>query len=301
MTTISLPLELILFTFCLSLGCCLFFFFLNQRYGFGTDSKSGVQKLHLQNTARTGGIALVTAFIFAIVLYFSDAGDERLAKFILISIFPVVGSGFVEDITGKVQPFIRLFLSFSSAALFYFLLQVVIQRSGIDFFDQILDIDTYAFILTMLAIAAVLNGTNLIDGLNGLLAFYTMIVLFLLAILLYQFDDHFYFMISLFCLSAILGFVFFVFPFGKLFLGDGGAYFLGIMLSFLVITTINNHPIVSPWFALLLIIYPFFELQVSILRRLIKKQSPLRTRFKTPAQLALQLAESKISFKANTG
>ena len=67
--------------------------------------------------------------------------------------------------------------------------------------------------------------------------------------------------------AATLGFFVFNFPTGKIFLGDGGAYYLGFMLSAISVLTIVRHPEVSAWFCLAVVIYPIWEVVFSIYRR----------------------------------
>jgi UDP-N-acetylmuramyl pentapeptide phosphotransferase/UDP-N-acetylglucosamine-1-phosphate transferase len=68
-------------------------------------------------------------------------------------------------------------------------------------------------------------------------------------------------------IGAVLGFFVWNFPWGKIFLGDGGAYLLGFLAGLNGVLLVKNHPEVSAWFPLLLLIYPIWEVIFSILRR----------------------------------
>ncbi|MBZ4644097.1 MAG: undecaprenyl-phosphate alpha-N-acetylglucosaminyltransferase [Deferribacteraceae bacterium] len=68
-------------------------------------------------------------------------------------------------------------------------------------------------------------------------------------------------------IGGIAGFFIWNYPFGKIFLGDGGAYFIGFTIAVLSVMLVKNHPQVSPWFPLLVVIYPVFETVFSIIRR----------------------------------
>ena len=59
--------------------------------------------------------------------------------------------------------------------------------------------------------------------------------------------------------GAVLGFFFWNFPGGLIFLGDGGAYFLGFYVAELGILLLARNPGVSPICPLLICIYPVFE------------------------------------------
>ncbi len=57
------------------------------------------------------------------------------------------------------------------------------------------------------------------------------------------------------------------FPFGKIFLGDGGAYFSGYLIATLAVMLPVRNPEISPWISLLILGYPITETIVSIARR----------------------------------
>src|SRR5690606_4435266 len=65
------------------------------------------------------------------------------------------------------------------------------------------------------------------------------------------------------------------FPFGRVFLGDGGAYFLGFMLAELAVQLVVRNPSVSPFYALAVLFYPVFETMFSIWRRKFKRGVPV--------------------------
>jgi UDP-N-acetylmuramyl pentapeptide phosphotransferase/UDP-N-acetylglucosamine-1-phosphate transferase len=88
-----------------------------------------------------------------------------------------------------------------------------------------------------------------------------------LAYVAFQTDDSFVGAMALAGIGAVLGFFVWNFPAGLIFLGDGGAYFLGFYVAELSILLIVRNPSVSPMFPLLVCIYPVFETLFSIYRR----------------------------------
>jgi UDP-N-acetylmuramyl pentapeptide phosphotransferase/UDP-N-acetylglucosamine-1-phosphate transferase len=76
-------------------------------------------------------------------------------------------------------------------------------------------------------------------------------------------------------IGALLGFLAWNYPKGKVFLGDGGAYLLGFWLAEISVLLVVRHPEISPWFPMLLLVYPIFETLFSMYRRkVIQGQSP---------------------------
>jgi hypothetical protein len=77
--------------------------------------------------------------------------------------------------------------------------------------------------------------------------------------------------------GAILGFRVWNYPSGRLFCGDGGAYFLGAYVGILSALLVHRHSEVSAWFPLLLVLYPVWETLFSAYRRRILRGRPAST------------------------
>ena len=115
----------------------------------------------------------------------------------------------------------------------------------------------------------------MIDGINGLVLLYSLTICVL--ILLFQsssssLDINLFFVAIFF---AILAVFILNFPFGRIFLGDGGAYFLGIMLSIGVIKYYQINAL-SPWYVFSVFIYPITDVFFSIFRRIISRVSAVK-------------------------
>src|SRR5258708_21336903 len=83
----------------------------------------------------------------------------------------------------------------------------------------------------MFAVGGVANSINIIDGYNGLAAGHAVIVLAAMAWVSALVGDDFLFISTLAMIGALLGFLAWNYPEGKIFLGDGGAYLLGFWLA----------------------------------------------------------------------
>ena len=101
-----------------------------------------------------------------------------------------------------------------------------------------------------------------------------MLILLCLAYVGFQVDDLLVAWLALAGVGAVLGFFVWNFPAGLIFLGDGGAYFLGFYIAELAILLLHRNPTVSPMFPLLLCIYPVFETVFSIYRRRFLRAMP---------------------------
>jgi UDP-N-acetylmuramyl pentapeptide phosphotransferase/UDP-N-acetylglucosamine-1-phosphate transferase len=161
-----------------------------------------------------------------------------------------------------------------AAALAAWLLGSVISRTGIPVLDALIGFETIAFALTLLVVGGVANSINIIDGFNGLASMCSALILGAIGYVALQVGDIFVFSVALACVGAILGFFVFNYPAGLIFLGDGGAYFLGFIIAELALLLVHRNEAVSPMFALLVCIYPIFETGFSMYRRKVVRKSP---------------------------
>lgn len=238
---------------------------------------SGPQKYHTEPTPRIGGLAIMIGLLAAggAILFAETFTVEREFGLLLLACIPAFLGGLVEDITKKVGVLERLLLTMLSGAVAAWLLGAVINRLDIPGIDQALMWLPFAVALTVFAVGGVSNAINIIDGYNGLVCGFAAIVLLAMAYVAHATNDMLIFSTSLSLAGALLGFMAWNWPGGKIFLGDGGAYLIGFLLAELSVLLIVRNPEVSPWFPLLLLIYPIFETLYSIYRRKIQdKLSP---------------------------
>lgn len=113
----------------------------------------------------------------------------------------------------------------------------------------------------------VANAINIIDGFNGLSTGTVVIIAVGFAAISIGVGDVHLASVSLLIASTALGFMTVNWPMGKLFLGDGGAYFLGFALAWLAVLLLHRHTQVSAWAPLMLCAYPILEVAFSMLRR----------------------------------
>ena len=222
----------------------------------------GPQKIHQGVVARTGGVAIFTAaFIAAGLLY------KPLILLFFFALIPVFLSGVVEDLTGLVSVKIRFFASLITGYLFCWTTGYQITEIDIDAFRTVLALPVVSFTVTALAVAAMANALNIVDGLNGLAGISAMLMIAAFGALSLELGDQ---PLQTICFSlffAILGFLIWNFPFGKIFMGDGGAYFLGALIAGVAVLLPERNDRVSAFFSLLTIIYPLYELIRSLIRR----------------------------------
>jgi UDP-N-acetylmuramyl pentapeptide phosphotransferase/UDP-N-acetylglucosamine-1-phosphate transferase len=230
---------------------------------------SGPQKFHAVAVPRIGGVGIVVGMAVGCpALYCLRSHDAgRTMLLLLISAMPTFFGGLHEDISKSVSPRRRMIFTAVSGGLAIALLGIWINHLGFAGLDLLFAIPWIAVPLTVFAVTGVTNAVNIIDGFNGLAAMCVMLMLGACAFVALQVGDTTLLWIILVAIVSVLGFFVWNFPSGAIFLGDGGAYFLGFVVSEIAVMLIYRNPAVSPMFALVVCIYPIVETVFSIYRK----------------------------------
>lgn len=245
--------------------------------GAALDSDfDGVQRVHSHRVSRIGGLPIYLSVLFtaAVSIWRQPMLLQLLTPLLLCAFVAFVG-GLFEDYTGTVRASRRLLLTMAAALLGYLLLEARIAHIDLPFGQLVLSSHWLALPLTILAVAGIANAVNIIDGFNGLASMVTICMLLSLGYVALQVGDMFVLVTALMVAGAIAGFLIWNYPVGLIFLGDGGAYFIGFMLGELALLLVMRNPAVSTWYAALLLIYPAFETLFSAYRRMfVRGKSP---------------------------
>lgn len=232
------------------------------------DPTHGVQKVHQKAASRIGGVAV---FVGTAAAAAAAPGSLRPLLFaVLLSALFAASAGLIEDLRKKDAVVFRFAAAAFSGLAFCALTGYTVTRVEIDFIDSVLMSPLMAVAFTTLALTGMTNAINIVDGFNGLASGTTFILLAAFMAVSSTVGDH---DMALFCLIGMgvaLGFLLVNFPYGHVFLGDGGAYFLGFVLACAAVMVPARNPDVSPWISLLVLAYPVTETLVSILRRVRK-------------------------------
>lgn len=238
--------------------------------------RSGPQKFHAKAVPRIGGVAILLGLIVgAAALSVIHPASQRFAWLLILCSLPAFLAGLVEDITKNVSPRRRLAFTCLAAILAIWQMNGVIDRADVGWLDWTMMLPLAAPVITVFTISGVTNAVNIIDGFNGLASMCVVMMLGAIAYVAFQVGDLTVFYAALALIGTTLGFFVFNFPGGLIFLGDGGAYLLGFMVSELAVQLLHRNRAVSPMFALLICIYPVFETVFSIYRKkFIRRMSP---------------------------
>jgi UDP-N-acetylmuramyl pentapeptide phosphotransferase/UDP-N-acetylglucosamine-1-phosphate transferase len=232
------------------------------------DDLSGPQKFHAAAVPRIGGLGIFAGVLAAVAsVGVRHDGIVGPMAALLCCALPVFLSGLVEDFTKRVPPRWRLGFGAASALLAIGALNAVIGRLDVGMLHWLLLWPLEAAALTVFVVTGMTHAVNLIDGFNGLASMCVMLMAAAIAFVAWRVHDAMICELALALVGAILGFFVFNYPRGRIFLGDGGAYFIGFMLVELGLLLLQRHREVSAMFPLLVCGYPIFETLFTIYRR----------------------------------
>jgi UDP-N-acetylmuramyl pentapeptide phosphotransferase/UDP-N-acetylglucosamine-1-phosphate transferase len=236
------------------------------------DHVHGVQKFHTSPTPRIGGIPIVLALIVA----WGKAPDDVKALLtpILFAGMPAFLFGVAEDITKRVGVTQRLLATMASGVLAWWITDYSLSRVDVWGVDWLLRYTLASVVFTAFAAGGVANSINIIDGFNGLASTMSSLAFIGFGMIAWQVGDHALTGVSIVLAACVWGFFWVNWPLGKIFLGDGGSYFVGFALAWVAILLIERNPGVSAFAPLVICAHPITEVLFSIYRRHYKEAHP---------------------------
>jgi UDP-N-acetylmuramyl pentapeptide phosphotransferase/UDP-N-acetylglucosamine-1-phosphate transferase len=248
----------------------------NSKFNFLEDNQfKKPQAFHDISTPRLGGIIIFIQLIIVCLYLFYSKNIFHLEyiSFCLLFFF----LGFLDDI--------KINLSQTSRFLFMIILLITlvllndfyVEKTGFTFLNNLLaSSNIFSVMFICLCFLFIINGSNLIDGFNGLLGIHALIILIVLSSINFVNNNNDLIYILLFSSIIILVFLKFNFPHASMFLGDSGSYLIGSLLAISTVNTSILNPSISPFFFCILLVYLFFEAFFTFLRKyFIEKKHPL--------------------------
>ncbi len=238
-----------------------------------------------KNIPLAGGLFILIPTVFFL--------NDLFLNCFMISIYLI---GFFSDTKILTSPKKRFLIQCFLILLFVEIFDIKVNSSRIELFDIILNNKIFAIPFSAFCLLILINGSNFIDGLNGLLISCT-IIIFLMLAKLNLIDNSIISNQSIYLVIYILLLLLLLNIFNVLMLGDSGAYLLGFFTGFIIISSHVSNPDISPYFFISLIWYPCFENLFSILRKVNREFSPLKPDSKHLHQLVFFFLTKNFNLK----
>jgi UDP-GlcNAc:undecaprenyl-phosphate GlcNAc-1-phosphate transferase len=239
------------------------------------DAPSEARKVHVLPVPRLGGIAIAVAFfvpIFGLFFWSNDVSTAYLGDVSrVVGLFGgaavVVLLGLSDDLL-DLKPRFKLSIQLAVAVAVYLLgYQIPVLANP---FGPNLALGWLSLPVTVLWIVGVMNAINLIDGLDGLasgVSLFTVLTLFVLAVLN---GNVIVGLTSAALAGALLGFLRYNFNPASIFMGDAGSLFLGFVLATTAISgSAKSSTVVAMAIPLLALGLPLLDTSVAIVRRFV--------------------------------
>lgn len=226
------------------------------------------RSVHKKPTPLLGGIAIFLSFLFGFILF---GNQNPLMISILIASFLILLLGIFDDIKPiKARYKFVIHILVALIVVFYGGLKL----THVDIFGLSLNFKWMSPYITILIIVGIINAVNLIDGLDGLCAGISSIYFLtigVIALILNKFNG-LDIILSFIMLGATLGFLVFNYPPAKIFMGDTGSTFLGLMISVIMLLGFKTVTLTSLLIPLVLLILPITDTLFAIIRRALNKK-----------------------------
>ena len=232
------------------------------------------QAFHENSTYRLGGTMIFSLLVLVFLYLYFFRNIFSPEYFLFCTLFFLLG--LVDDLKINIPPKFRLLIMIMLLITLVTSNEIYIKRTGLEFLDNLIAIDIFSLMFICLCFLFIINGSNLIDGFNGLLGIHSLIIFIVLFVINLINENNNLIYISFYVSLLTLIFLKFNFPKAQIFLGDSGAYLIGVLIAVSVVKTSDLNPSISPFFFCILLFYLFFEVFFSFFRKIIvARQSPL--------------------------
>ena len=209
-------------------------------------------------------------FILVTISFFHSVISINLNIALLFIIF----LGLLSDKNILPNPKIRLIFQIIILFLIVFVENLAINDLRFEPMNSLLSNDIFNIFFTVFCLAVLLNGSNFLDGLNGLISGYYLIIILLLLFLKKLYPDIVIIDYNFLKILLYILIIFIIFNlFGLVYLGDSGSYALALLIGIYLIYFYSLNQAISPYYIAIALWYPSFENLFSLLRRLIVKKN----------------------------
>ena len=192
------------------------------------------RKLHLAATPRLGGLAIIFGFGFPLMLMAANRHAAGLVSKNLTYLFAVlasgsliIGLGVYDDLLGSDAT--KKFAVQTAAAII--LVSFGFQFSSISFGSRVIDLGVIGSVVSVIWIVGVINAMNFIDGIDSLATVVAITIAVAFAAIAVIRADVFSLIIMAALAGSLIGFYRWNRPPARIFMGDSGSLFIGLLLA----------------------------------------------------------------------
>jgi len=244
-----------------------FLIFLMKKYAskMGLIDIPNERSTHQEHTPRGAGIGFFLAIAVLSPCFYFNLCLSYMWTLIAISLIFIIGVLDDHHDTSPNTKFIIIIL----ATIFLSFDGIIISDIG-TFFGISLTLGWFALPFTIFAVVGFTNALNLIDGLDGLSASISIVILVTFYVIGYQNNDLFMLILSGSFIAGLLAFLLFNWYPASIFMGDSGSLTLGFIIALLAVKSLSYIPAVSVLFVAAI---PIIDTIIVMVRRKINGKS----------------------------
>ena len=230
------------------------------------------RKIHKKPMPRLGGIGIFAGFLVGYLLF----GEMTyMMNSILIASFVILITGIIDDIK-PIKARYKLIGQLIACLILVFYGGIVL--SDVNIFGIYLNFGAFAPIITIIFMLGCINCINLIDGMDGLAGGIAVIFFLTIGIIAYfqgrvGLTYTLATMLTFIMLGSTGGFLVHNFNPAKIFMGDSGSMFIGLIISVVTILGFKSVMMSSIVIPLFILVVPILDTLFAIIRRRLKGES----------------------------
>lgn len=244
--------------------------------GLQLIDKPGGRKMHVGEIPVIGGIAMTAGLLIASIY---GSGSLQGYAFFVPAVLLLVLIGALDD-RYDLPPSVRFLGQICACLLMVAGAETYVQDLGTVFFGGLVELGWFSVPFTVLIVLTAINAFNMFDGSDGIAGAQAFIALLFLGFACVVAGAASYLPIVAGLAGSVLGFLLFNWPSKRTvgmraFMGDAGSTMLGFSLAWISIE-LSQSParVINPVVILWIFALPIFDLFSSMLRRLLRRQSP---------------------------
>ncbi len=244
-------------------------FLIKYSVELGLQDVPNARSSHKDIVPRSAGVGFTGAVLISLVLFNFVHVQEYY--YIYLSILAIMLVGLYDD---KFEASHRLkFVALLLIGAYVTYNGFLIHSLG-TYFGYSVDMSIWISVpFTIFAIVGFSNALNLMDGLDGLAAGLSSIMMITFFMIGFVNDDQLIMTLSLTFIASILAFLFFNWNPAKIFMGDSGSLTLGFVISIL---SIKSLAYMTPSAVLFIVALPLIDTFIVMRRRIQRGQSPFK-------------------------
>ena len=262
-------------------------------YHIGALDYPNKRRLNKVPMPTIGGIAVFLSFVIGYMIFGRPTIEMSS---IFIASFIVLLTGFIDDIK-PISAKYQLLGQLSAVLIIIFYGHITIDLLTLPGINMTLS-SPWNYLVTIVFMLGIINAIDLSDGMDGLssgiciIYFITILIIGSIIGTLGNIDTT----MAILMIGSLLGFLIYNFPPAKIYVGDSGSNFMGLMVATTALYGFKLATFTSLIIPLAILGTPIIDVIFSIIRRSLKKENP----FTTPDKEHLHHQLLKLKFSTKT-